>query len=110
MAALIFGIAQRIHDAQPANRAELCGAYDAVDQQLLTQHLFSDNAVFRSVGTLGDVAGRYHESSAVQAEAKPLHKIAASKSTSGLEVANASTAIAGVCGHPLGLGLRSSLR
>ena len=39
-----------------------------------------------------------------RAEAKRLHKIADSDSTTGEQPLNATQSVADVCGHPLGLG------
>jgi hypothetical protein len=60
--------------------------------------------VFRTAGDLAGTAKRYQESSAVQASAAGIEKISKSKSTTLNELRNATTAIADVCGHPLGLG------
>lgn len=89
---------------EPTTRAALCERFEALGKELLTPHVFSDNAVFRRAGDMADAAEHYQASAAVQAEAKRLRKIADGDSTSGTELLNATQAVADVCGHPLGIG------
>jgi hypothetical protein len=90
--------------SEPTTRAALCEKFDALGTELMTTHLLSDNAVFRRARDVADAAAHYEAAPAVQAEAKRIRKIADSDSTSGVELLNATTAVADVCGHPLGLG------
>ncbi len=91
----------------PTTRASLCQKFDALGKEMLSMHLFSDNAVFRRAGDMADSAERYEASSEVEAEARRIRKIADSDSTSPSELLNATQAVADVCGHPLGLGSSS---
>jgi hypothetical protein len=91
-------------NSEPTTKAALCEKFDALGKELLTTHVFSDNAVFRRAGDMADAAERYEASPAVQAEAKRIRKIADSDSTSGAELMNATRTVANECGHPLGLG------
>lgn len=86
----------------PATKDELCTDFDAVSNQLY-RGVFNDNGVFRAAGDLAGTARRYQDSTAVQASADQIAKIAKSDSTSLNELRNATIAIADVCGHPLGL-------
>lgn len=90
--------------SEPTTRAALCEKFDALGTELMTTHLLSDNAVFRRARDVADAAEHYEAASAVKAEAKRIRKIADSDSTSGLELLNATRAVADVCGHPLGFG------
>jgi hypothetical protein len=91
-------------NSEPTTKAALCEKFDALGKELLTTHILSDNAVFRRVGELADAAGRYEASAAVKAEAKRIQEIADSDKTSGVQLLNATQAVADVCGHPLGIG------
>lgn len=91
-------------NSEPTTKAALCEKFDALGKELLTTHILSDNAVFRRAGDLADAAGRYEASAAVKAEAKRIEKIADSDETSGVQLLNATQAVADVCGHPLGIG------
>jgi hypothetical protein len=91
-------------NSDPTTKAALCEKFDALGKELLTTHILSDNAVFRRAGDLADAAGRYEASGAVKAEAKRIQKIADSDETSGVQLLNATRAVADVCGHPLGIG------
>ena len=90
--------------SEPTTRAALCEKFDALGTELMTTHILSDNAVFRRARDVADAAEHYEAASAVKAEAKRIRKIADSDSTSGLELRNATRAVADVCGHPLGFG------
>jgi hypothetical protein len=95
--------------SEPTTKAALCERFDALGKELLTPHILSDNAVFRRAGDLADAAARYEASAAVQAESKRIRKIADSDSTSGGQLLNGTQAVAGVCGHPLGIGMGGEL-
>jgi hypothetical protein len=90
---------------EPTTKSALCEKFDALGNEILTTHVFSDNAVFRRAGDLADAAARYEASPAVQAESKRIRKIADSDSTSGDQLLNGTRAVADVCGHPLGIGI-----
>ena len=89
--------------AGPATRQELCASYDELGTQVMSPH-WSDNVIFRDAGSLADVASRYDADSAVKSEAPAINDIANSSSTSLNNLMNATTSIADVCGHPLGIG------
>jgi hypothetical protein len=63
--------------------------------------------VFRRADDLADVAERYEASPKVRSEARRIRKIADSDSTSVEQLMTATQAVAGVCGHPLGIGTAS---
>lgn len=103
-ASLMLVVATGCVHSAPTTKAALCQKFDALGEELLSTHLFSDNAVFRRAGDLADAAERYDASASVKAEAERIHKIADGDSTSGVQLLNATQAIADVCGHPLGIG------
>lgn len=88
----------------PTSRGALCQTFDALGKEVLSVHVLSDNAVFRRAGDLADAAERYEASSEVKSEARRIRRIADSDSTSVEQMMNATQAVAGVCGHPLGVG------
>jgi hypothetical protein len=63
----------------------------------------SDNATFRAAGRLGKDAEHYPDA-AVAADGKKLTAIGKSKSTNSGALMSASSHVANVCGHPLGIG------
>src|SRR4029450_10043524 len=85
-------------NSEPITKAALCERFDALGKDPSTLHLLSDNVVFRRAGDLADAAARYEASPAVKAEAKRIHEIADSDSTSGEQLLNATQAVADVCG------------
>lgn len=85
----------------PSTREQVCGSFDALGSQLLQGNGIIGNPLFHKVGNLADVAGRYHDGPDLTADAKALHRIAGSDSTSGTELMQATTHIAALCGHPL---------
>lgn len=87
-----------------SDRASVCGAFDDLGKQALSPHPFSDSIIFRKARELADQAASYEKSSAVHDEADELKSIGKSDSTSLGEIRNATTAIATLCGHPLGIG------
>lgn len=87
----------------PSTKTELCASFTTLDKQLLKGNGVFGNPLFKAVDALGDVAARYPDAR-VSSDGAALHKIADSDSTSGGELMNATSHIANVCGHPLGLG------
>jgi hypothetical protein len=87
-----------------STRASVCGVYDELGRQLVSSHPLSDNVIFRDARALADEASNYMESPAIQAEAEGIRRIGKSNSTTPAELLDATTAIAGLCGHPLGVG------
>jgi len=88
---------------EPATKASVCGAYDELGQQMVKPHPFSDSVIFRKTRELADQASRYEQSAPVRAHADRLREIGEGDSTSSTDLGNATTAIAGLCGHPLGI-------
>jgi hypothetical protein len=87
----------------PATKQDLCASFANLGQQVLSPHL-SDNVIFRDAGSLADTASRYDSDQTVKDSAARLKSIADGSSTSVSDLMNATTAIAAVCGHPLGIG------
>ena len=84
-------------------REDVCGAYNGLSAEVSGPHPFSDNVVFRKARALSNQASRYKDSAVVMAEADDLRRIGESNSTSLGELSDATTAIAGLCGHTLAL-------
>jgi hypothetical protein len=80
----------------PTSTPALCNAYGAMVTESLSSSYF-DNALFKDVGTLGDLASRYQLSDAVKAEAPLLSSVAKNGSTSVGELMSDTTAIGDVC-------------
>lgn len=87
----------------PSTQAEVCGAYDELGRQVLQGNGLFGNPLFHKADDLAGVAKRY-EAADLSSDAAALHRIAKSDSTNGMEIMQATTAIANLCGHPLGLG------
>ena len=60
--------------------------------------------MFDEAGNLADTASRYPGTPNLSSDASALSDISDSDVTSGLAIENATTHIAGLCGHPLGFG------
>ncbi|WP_394361968.1 hypothetical protein [Amycolatopsis sp. SB7-3] len=88
----------------PSTQAEVCAAFDQLGEKLLGANGLYDNAVFSKAGDLADAAGRYPGNPGLTADSAALAKIADSDSTSGRALNQATSAIADLCGHPLGFG------
>ncbi|MEU9396355.1 molybdenum ABC transporter substrate-binding protein [Streptomyces sp. NPDC048324] len=87
----------------PTSKKEVCDQYDSLSERMGIGRVFG-NPVFSAAGDLADVADRYEGPEDLSADAKQLQSISDSDSTNGLELSNATTNIATLCGHPLGLG------
>lgn len=87
----------------PTTRADVCQQFDDLGQKVANANGFFDNPVFTEAGDLAGTAGRYPGTS-LSSDAVSLKQIADSDSTSVDELENATTHIAELCGHPLGLG------
>ena len=88
----------------PTTRADVCGQFDDLGQKVLASNGFFDNPVFDEAGDLADTARRYPGTPSLTSDANALQSIADSDLTNGLELADATTHIAELCGHPLGIG------
>jgi hypothetical protein len=88
----------------PSTRADVCQQFDDLGQKVANANGFFDNPVFTEAGDLAGTAGRYPGTPNLSSDAASLKQIADSDSTSVDELENATTHIAQLCGHPLGLG------
>lgn len=88
----------------PATKADLCASFEHLGTEMLSPHPFSNSGIFTAAGELGDRASSYQGNAAVAQEGPVLKAVKESGSTSIEDLMNATTAIAGVCGHPLGIG------
>lgn len=87
----------------PTSRQEVCEEFDKLGQYALSANGVIDNLVFYTAGNLADTAKRYSGSEDLSNDASRLSGIADSSSTNNLELANATTHIAGLCGYPPGM-------
>lgn len=90
----------------PVDRRALCTEFDTLGKDFLMGNGFFDNAVFSSADDLADLARRYQGGDLTQ-DADALQKIADADSTNGLQLMSATSGIAEVCGHELGMGTTS---
>jgi hypothetical protein len=90
----------------PVDRRALCTEFDLLGSEMLLGTGFLDNAVFATADDLADLADRY-QGGGLGRDADALARIADSDRTSGLELTNATSGTAEVCGHPLGFGTTS---
>jgi hypothetical protein len=86
----------------PAVKQEVCEQFDKLGRYALSGNGLIDNLVFYTAGDLADVAERYSGPENLSADAGLLSEIADSTSTDNLELANATSHIAELCGYPLG--------
>jgi hypothetical protein len=93
---LLSGCATR-----PANKAEVCDAFDDLGTQLLEGNGVFGNPLFNKADDLADIADRYEGSPSLTGDAAALKEIADSEATSGAELMAATESIATLCGHPL---------
>ena len=101
-AALVLGVAGCA--SGPTDRAQVCQQFDQLGTDYLSPNGLFDNLVFDQAGSLADVAGRYQGSPDLSGDAAALTGIASSDATTGVALLNATSTIADLCGHPLGLG------
>ena len=92
----------------PTTKEEVCASFDELGKKFMSTTGIYDNPVFSQAGELSSVAGRYKGGDSLKADADALGKISDSKSTNGRELANATTRIAALCGHPLALNALTS--
>ena len=85
----------------PTTKTQLCSDFDELGTRISKANGVFDNGIFRQAGKLGSSAEAY-EGADLARDAKRLKDISDSNSTSGLELMQASTGTASVCGHPLG--------
>lgn len=89
--------------AGPTTRAQVCQEYDKLGTEYVSTNGFFDNLVFDQAGNLADAADRYPGSPDLSGDASALDDIAASNSTTGHALVDATSNIAALCGHPLGV-------
>jgi hypothetical protein len=87
----------------PTNQEQVCASFDELGVQLLEGNGVIGNPLFHKVDRVAGMAERYEGTPSLAADAAALRRIADSDSTSGEELMEASTSIANLCGHPLGL-------
>ncbi len=88
----------------PTTQADVCAEFDKLGDRLLHANGVLDNALFGQADDLADVAERYAGEPDLAADAAALAAIADSDSTTSLALMDATSTIAGLCGHPLGAG------
>ena len=86
----------------PSTQAEVCTDFDVLGEQVFQGNGILGNPLFDAAEDLADTAGRYEDAD-LSADADRLAEIADSDSTNGAELMTATSAIATVCGHPLGM-------
>lgn len=86
----------------PASSADVCTAYDDLGRQLIKGNGVFGNPLFHKADHLGDLA-KHYQGVDLTSDANALHHIAKADSTSGQEIMQATSGIADLCGHPLGL-------
>ena len=87
----------------PTTKKEVCDEYDSLGSRLGIGPVFGD-PVFSAAGDLADVADRYEGPEDLSADAERLESIADSDSTTELELSEATSSVAALCGHQLGSG------
>jgi hypothetical protein len=83
----------------PSTKEEVCSTYNELGEQYMQGNGIIGNPLFHKADKLGDVASRYKGEPSLAHDAKALHAIADSDATNGLQLANATTNIAQLCGH-----------
>lgn len=92
-------------DRGPTMKAEVCDSFTQVGTQLVQGNGIIGNPLFNKVKDLGSTAQRFEGDPGVVSDGRKLADLGGQDSLSGEELMNASTNIANLCGHPLGLGL-----
>lgn len=87
----------------PTTKDDVCAGFTALGDSFLSANGVFDNAVFNRAGDLSSLAARYRGGETLKADVDALDKISDSESTTGVELMNATTRIANLCGHPLAL-------
>jgi hypothetical protein len=85
-------------------RTQVCQQFDDLGTKVANANGLFDNPVFSEASDLADTASHYPGTPNLGSDAASLRDIADSDSTSGLELENATTHIAELCGHPFGIG------
>ncbi len=88
----------------PTSKQQVCEQFDKLGKYALSANGLIDNLVFYTADDLADAAKRYTGPENLSGDAKLLSEIADSSSTNNLELTNATTHIADLCGYPLGMG------
>lgn len=88
----------------PAAKAEVCDSFTQVGTQLLQGNGIIGNPLFTKVKDLGSTAQRYEGDPGVVSDGQKVSDLGGQDSLSGADLMKATTNIANLCGHPLGLG------
>ena len=91
-------------DRGPTTKAEVCDSFTQVSTQLLQGNGIIGNPLFSKVKDLGSTAQRFEGDPGVVSDGQKLADLGGKDTLSGADLMNASTNIATLCGHPLGLG------
>jgi|SRR3954463_16069347 hypothetical protein len=83
----------------PSSKDDVCSTYDELGKQYMQGNGIIGNPLFHKAGDMADVASRYKGEPSLTQDAKALRAIADSDATDGLQLANATTHIAQLCGH-----------
>jgi hypothetical protein len=94
--------------AGPATKEDVCREFDELGTQMLRGNGIIGNPLFHAAESLADTADRYGITD-ISKDAKRLHEIADSDSTSVAELMSATTQISRLCGHPLGIQPRANV-
>jgi hypothetical protein len=86
--------------SEPSTQVEVCTTFGELGAQVLRGNGIFGNPLFHKADELSDVAKRY-KGADLSGDAAALHRIAGDDSTSGVELMNATTHIAQLCGHRL---------
>ena len=100
-AALCGALALTGCSTQPSTRADVCKTFGELGDQLVRGNGIIGNPLFHKADDLSHVAARYPGQD-LSADARALHTLAKADSMNGLQLMNATTHIADLCGHPLG--------
>lgn len=85
-------------------KAEVCDSFTQVGTQLFQGNGIVGNPLFNKVKDLGSTAQRFDGDPGVVSDGQKLADLGGKDTLSGEDLRNASTNIANLCGHPLGLG------
>ena len=88
----------------PTTQTQVCQQFDELGQESDNANGFFDSPVFQTAGELASTASHYPGSPSLTDDAASLRQIATSGSTTSLDLSAATTHIAQLCGHPLGIG------
>lgn len=88
--------------SSPTTKAEVCSSFNDLGVQFLKGNGILGNPLFHQISDTGDIAKRYPDAG-VQSDGDELGKLGDAESLTGFDLMNATTHIADLCGHPLGI-------